>query len=450
MDKSILVVDDEPQILSSLRRALRNQSYSVLFAKDGHEALEILKQHEVALILSDYMMPGLSGTELLTEAERLQPNTIRIILSGHSDFQTVLQSIKEGIVHKFLAKPWTNDVLIEQINKALESGHYPPKSNSEAKVSSTPQSQTQAHKKSYEMRLSLDNKITSIASELADLFEYNELDLCGEDLSVLFSEQSYQQHLDCINEHRQTSVNWHLPVKQRIAQTQSNSFLSVELSMAFQQDCIICSISPIQAPSPKGKGLDAILESIQGPYLLIDKLGKIRKFNQKCVDLYAEFSPLNKGESLNDFISQCCKKGAFPEAKEHQTQWLESFSLFDENTNEHIFKDDTWIKIKATRAPEGAKILLHFDITQKKQMQLSLRKALIEAEQAKQEKAEVIESLHKNLVLPMKDQVLEPLEQLKGTDLNDTQKDYLENAMESGSQILSNMNSITRSKNEND
>ncbi len=170
MDKSILVVDDEPQILSALKRALRNQSYSVLIANDGNEALEILNQHEVALILSDYMMPGISGTELLAQAEKIQPHTIRIILSGHSDFQTVMQSIKEGVVHKFLAKPWSNDVLIEQINKALETGSYP-----EDKKESAPlvkeSNKTVTLNKTYEMTLTKACKITKIAPELAALFE---------------------------------------------------------------------------------------------------------------------------------------------------------------------------------------------------------------------------------------------------------------------------------------
>jgi len=447
MDKSILVVDDEPQILSALKRALRNQSYSVLFANDGDEALEILKQHEVALILSDYMMPGISGTELLTQAEKIQPHTIRIILSGHSDFQTVMQSIKEGVVHKFLAKPWSNDVLIEQINKALETGFY-PEDKKEADTLVRAKNKSETFNKTYEIALTKTYKITRIAPELAALFKYNASDICGDDLSTLFTAKSYQQHQTFLQEQNTHQDNWQLPVKKRIGQTQHNGFISLELAMSFSADEIICSITPIQGLAPKGKGLDSILESIQGPFLLIDKFGKIRKFNQKLVDLYGEFHPPQKNEALDDFIAACIENGAFPEAKQNCQQWLSEFCLFDEEANEHLLKANSWIKVKATRAPEGAKILLHFDVTKKKQMQLSLKAALDDAEQAKKEKADMIESVHKDIAQPMKDQMLEPLEQLKETDLSDKQKDYLDNAMESGSKILSSINDITNLNNE--
>lgn len=448
MDKSILVVDDEPQILSALKRALRNQSYSVLFANDGNEALEILKQHEVALILSDYMMPGISGTELLTQAEKLQPQTIRIILSGHSDFQTVMQSIKQGIVHKFLAKPWSNEVLIEQINKALETGSY-PEDKTENKQHKSPlldKNKGVAFNKTFEMMLSDDDKIISIAPELAQLFEYEASEICGQDFSTLFTEKSYQQHQAYLLEQNGDQEKWQLPIKKRIGQTQQGAFLSLELTMTFMPGETVCSITPLQGLTPKGKGLDSILDSIQGPFLLVDKHGNIQKFNQKLIDLYGEFYTPEQGGSLKGFIDSCIDNGAFPNVEKDKEAWYKHFSLFDEKANEHLLKPDYWIKIKATRAPEGAKILLHFDVTQKRQMQLSLKNAVHEAKQAKQEKQDVIESVYKDIALPMKDKVLEPLEQLKSTELNDAQKDFLENAMESGSQILSNIDDITNSK----
>jgi CheY-like chemotaxis protein len=447
MDKSILVVDDEPQILSALKRALRNQRYSVLFANDGGEALEILKQHEVALILSDYMMPGISGTELLTQAEKIQPNTIRIILSGHSDFQTVMQSIKEGVVHKFLAKPWSNDVLIDQINKALETGSYPADKKDETPLVKA-SSKQETFNKTYEIVLTDTFKITRIAPELAELFEYSDLTLCGEDLSTLFTAKSYQQHQAFLQEQDTHQDIWQLPAKKRIGQTQSNAYISLELAMKFSADEIICSITPIQGLAPKGKGLDSILDSIQGPFLLIDKHGKIRKFNQKLIDLYSEFHLPQTDEPLENFIQACIERGAFPEVDQNRQQWLDDFCLFDEESNEHLLKENAWIKVKATRAPEGAKILLHFDVTQKKKMQLSLKMALDDAEKAKKEKADVIESVHKNVTEPMKSEVLEPLEQLKGTDLNAKQQNFLDNAMESSSKILSNIEGITNSNSE--
>jgi CheY-like chemotaxis protein len=445
MDKSILVVDDEPQILSALKRTLRKQSYSVLFANDGHEALDILKQHEVDLILSDYMMPGLSGTELLTQAEKIQPNTVRIILSGHSDFQTVLESIKEGVVHKFLAKPWTNDVLIEQINKALDTGscENEVEAKSTIKREST-QPTASVFNQTFDIILTLENKISSIAPELAELFEYNVEDICGQDIAILLAEKSYQQHQAYLAEKISDLADWQLPVKKRIGKTQHNAFLSIELAMVFTPEKIICSITPLQGLAHKSKGLDSILKSIQGPYLLIDKSGNIRNFNDRLLDFYQDFQRPEKSQSFKYFISSCIEKGAFPDATDAEDAWFDKFYSFDEDSNEHRLTSDTWIKIKATRAPEGAKILLHFDITEKKQMQLSLQAALLDAKQAKEEKAEVLESVQKDILAPMKDGVMEPLSQLKDTELDFEQKNHLENALESGSQILSNIDNITQ------
>ncbi|MGB0942307.1 MAG: response regulator [Marinomonas sp.] len=327
MDKSILVVDDEPQILSALKRTLRKQSYSVLFANDGHEALDILKQHEVDLILSDYMMPGLSGTELLTQAEKIQPNTVRIILSGHSDFQTVLESIKEGVVHKFLAKPWTNDVLIEQINKALDTGSCIEDGRDKAPIDdkAQPKVKGSVFNQTFDIFLTLDNKITSIAPELAELFEYNAEDICGQDIAILLAEKSYQQHQAYIEENISDLADWQLPVKKRIGKTQHNAFLSIELAMVFTPEKIICSITPLQGLAHKSKGLDSILKSIQGPYLLIDKSGNIRNFNDRLLEFYQDFQRPEKSQSFKDFISSCIEKGAFPDATDVEDAWFDKF-----------------------------------------------------------------------------------------------------------------------------
>ena len=376
MDKSILVVDDEPQILNALKRALRKQDYSVFYANNGEEAIEILKQQEVALIMSDYMMPGLSGTELLTEAEKIQPNTIRIILSGHSDFQTVLQSIKHGVVHKFLAKPWVNEVLIEQINKALESGAYPeengdtPAASLISKEEKAVQDDNQDGNQVYEIQISEDNEIIEISEELAGFLGYDAEELSDEGLSMLFADHSYEQHLGYVEELNESADSWELPVKKRIAQTKDLHFLPVELSVCYSSDKNVCLIKFVDDPV-KGKGLDSILNSIHGPYILIDKAGTIKRFNQKLVDLYGDFEFPEMCEPLQDFITGCVDKGAFPSALEDKADWYDKFSQFNEENSEHMIKENTWIKIKATHAPKGARILLHFDISQKKQQALS-------------------------------------------------------------------------------
>lgn len=116
----ILFVDDEPAILKALTRIFRSQSYEVLTAGNSAEALARLKEAPVQVIVSDYMMPGMNGAELLKHVKKLYPDTIRIMLTGHADTGAVMGAINEGAVYKFILKPWNDDDLRVTVSLALE------------------------------------------------------------------------------------------------------------------------------------------------------------------------------------------------------------------------------------------------------------------------------------------------------------------------------------------
>lgn len=116
----ILAVDDEVNILSSLRRLLRRENYELLTANSAEEGLKILKQGEVDLIISDQRMPGMQGVEFLKKAMELCPDTIRIILSGYTDINAITAAINEGHVYQFILKPWNDEELKSIIKRALE------------------------------------------------------------------------------------------------------------------------------------------------------------------------------------------------------------------------------------------------------------------------------------------------------------------------------------------
>ncbi len=118
--RSILLVDDEANILGSLRRLLRREKYELLTATSAEEGLKILEQKEVNLIISDQRMPGMQGVEFLKKAMELYPDTIRIILSGYTDVDTVTAAINEGRVYQFILKPWNDEELKITIKGALE------------------------------------------------------------------------------------------------------------------------------------------------------------------------------------------------------------------------------------------------------------------------------------------------------------------------------------------
>lgn len=116
----ILLVDDEPNVLRALRRVFHRERYEIVTAADGNQALALLAEREFQLIISDYMMPGLNGAELLKRAKNMRPDMIRIMLTGHADAGAVMGAVNEGAVYKFILKPWNDDDLRVTTALALE------------------------------------------------------------------------------------------------------------------------------------------------------------------------------------------------------------------------------------------------------------------------------------------------------------------------------------------
>jgi len=116
----ILFVDDEPNILSAIKRIFRQENYQIFTAVGGQEALEILADDSCHVVISDFKMPKMNGGELLRTVKKLYPDMIRIMLTGHADADAVMSAIKEGAVYKFILKPWNDDDLRVTIGLALE------------------------------------------------------------------------------------------------------------------------------------------------------------------------------------------------------------------------------------------------------------------------------------------------------------------------------------------
>lgn len=117
--RTLLLVDDEENIVAALKRLLRRDGYQIFTANGGQEALELLKQHAVDVIVSDQRMPGMAGTEFLQTAKDLYPDTVRIMLSGYTELQSVTGAVNEGAIYKFLTKPWDDGQLRSHIAEAF-------------------------------------------------------------------------------------------------------------------------------------------------------------------------------------------------------------------------------------------------------------------------------------------------------------------------------------------
>ena len=119
MSYKILIVDDEPANLRTLERLFRDQ-YQVMTAGSGMEALDILGQHDVALLITDQRMPGMTGIELLKNTVSLRPRMVRMILTGYTDIEALVEAINCGEVYRYVTKPWNNDELRLTVKRALE------------------------------------------------------------------------------------------------------------------------------------------------------------------------------------------------------------------------------------------------------------------------------------------------------------------------------------------
>jgi diguanylate cyclase len=118
-DRTLLLLDDEENILRSLVRLFRRDGYRILAASNVNDAFELLATNHVQVILSDQRMSDMSGTEFLGRVRMLYPDTVRLVLSGYTDLATVTEAINRGEIYRFLTKPWSDDDLREHIRQAF-------------------------------------------------------------------------------------------------------------------------------------------------------------------------------------------------------------------------------------------------------------------------------------------------------------------------------------------
>ena len=118
---TLLLLDDEKDILNALKRLLR-KDYTLVSFSEGQAALDYLQEHPVDLIMSDMRMPNMDGAEFLAKSCDIQPDAIRLLLTGYSDMESTIKAINDGGVYTYIAKPWDNDGLKLTLQKAAD--HY--------------------------------------------------------------------------------------------------------------------------------------------------------------------------------------------------------------------------------------------------------------------------------------------------------------------------------------
>lgn len=120
--QTLLIVDDEAHIVSALHRLLRQEGYLILNARTADEAFELLALHQVQVIICDYQMPDVKGSEFLSMVKQLHPDVIRIMLSGFSKLDTIIDTINRGEIYRYFIKPWDDEVMRNSVREAFR--HY--------------------------------------------------------------------------------------------------------------------------------------------------------------------------------------------------------------------------------------------------------------------------------------------------------------------------------------
>ncbi|MBN2426671.1 MAG: sigma-54-dependent Fis family transcriptional regulator [Calditrichaceae bacterium] len=120
-NEKVLIVDDQKEILNSLSRLFKNE-YQVITANSGEEAIKVLKQIIVAVILSDQRMPRMDGTSFLQKAKDIQPDAIRILITGYSDIEATVEAVNKAQIFQYVSKPFEPEELKQIINRAID--HY--------------------------------------------------------------------------------------------------------------------------------------------------------------------------------------------------------------------------------------------------------------------------------------------------------------------------------------
>lgn len=117
---TLLCVDDEQSILKALQRVFASQDYELLLSTSGADALKIMAQKPVHVIISDMRMPQMSGAEFLAEAAKLQPDAYRVLMTGYADLSSTISAINVGRIHRYIQKPWENQQLLETVHDGLQ------------------------------------------------------------------------------------------------------------------------------------------------------------------------------------------------------------------------------------------------------------------------------------------------------------------------------------------
>jgi response regulator RpfG family c-di-GMP phosphodiesterase len=169
---NILFVDDEENVLRSLRRLFIDEDYEIYTALSGAEGLEVLKEKEIAVVVSDQRMPKMSGPEFLEHAKQVSPESVRIVLTGHADITETIAAINKGGAYRYITKPWNGDEMISTVRGAAEK--YRLVQENKYLTELTHRQNEELKKWSSELELDVQEQTIELTYKNRDLLDLNE------------------------------------------------------------------------------------------------------------------------------------------------------------------------------------------------------------------------------------------------------------------------------------
>ncbi|NCP54448.1 MAG: response regulator, partial [Rhodoferax sp.] len=157
---TVLCLDDEPNVLSALKRLFRGKGWTTITAESGAAGLQVMAAQTVDLVISDMRMPVMDGAQFLAEVRRRWPDTMRLLLTGYSDVSAIIDAVNRGEIYRYITKPWDDNDIILMVRGALE---HQALSREKMRLEALTLAQNQALK---ELNASLEDKVQARTREL--------------------------------------------------------------------------------------------------------------------------------------------------------------------------------------------------------------------------------------------------------------------------------------------
>jgi diguanylate cyclase (GGDEF)-like protein/PAS domain S-box-containing protein len=216
-ERTLLLVDDEPNILAALKRQLRGAGLRILTAPGGKEGLQLLETEHVDVIVSDQRMPGMTGVEFLRAVKHSHPETVRMVLSGFTELQSVTDAVNEGAIYKFLTKPWDDTQLRAHILEAFRHKEMADENRRlDLEVRTANQGLAQANRQLEEVLRQQQEQISRTGISLAivhEALQHVPLPILGldEDKAVAFANLAGQELFRSEGQLLGSPVEWFMP-----------------------------------------------------------------------------------------------------------------------------------------------------------------------------------------------------------------------------------------------